>query len=277
MNGRLYDPILGRMLSLDNFVQAAGSTQGFNRYSYGLNNPLKYVDPDGEFAVADSWLIGFIDGFFSSSTSRFQNGVNRANEMAINDAKIWGGLFISDSRKSGLGQTWEVISRFTWQLPQTLIGFVSSHATNNFGEVSEVEYFGGATVTKGTRDGWGAVTLGSYIIGDEDIADGDLGNNRLFKHEYGHYLQSQSSGYLYLLKYGLPSLTSPDPHPLFWTETDANNRAFKYFSGERGDTTWDNFQFPRSNESSFNPKWWEFPIGVLNPLLISFLNDRRPR
>lgn len=38
------------MLSLDNFVQASGSTQGFNRYSYGLNNPLKYVDPDGELA-----------------------------------------------------------------------------------------------------------------------------------------------------------------------------------------------------------------------------------
>lgn len=47
MNGRLYDPVNGRMLSLDNFVQ--GGTQGFNRYSYALNNPLKYTDPDGEW------------------------------------------------------------------------------------------------------------------------------------------------------------------------------------------------------------------------------------
>lgn len=48
MNGRLYDPLLGRFLSTDNFVQEPGSTQSFNRYSYCLNNPLKYTDPSGE-------------------------------------------------------------------------------------------------------------------------------------------------------------------------------------------------------------------------------------
>ena len=49
MNGRTYDPQLGRMLSPDNFVQAPNSTQSFNRYSYVLNNPLVYTDPSGEF------------------------------------------------------------------------------------------------------------------------------------------------------------------------------------------------------------------------------------
>ena len=48
MNGRLYDPLLGCFLSTDNFVQEPGSTQSFNRYSYCLNNPLKYNDPSGE-------------------------------------------------------------------------------------------------------------------------------------------------------------------------------------------------------------------------------------
>ena len=47
MNGRLYDPIVGRFLSADNYVQAPGFTQSFNRYSYCLNNPLKYTDPSG--------------------------------------------------------------------------------------------------------------------------------------------------------------------------------------------------------------------------------------
>ena len=46
MNGRLYDPALGRMLSADDYLQ--GGTQGYNRYSYALNNPLKYTDPSGE-------------------------------------------------------------------------------------------------------------------------------------------------------------------------------------------------------------------------------------
>lgn len=49
MNGRLYDPLNGRMLSVDEYVQAATGTQGFNRYSYAGNNPLRYTDPSGEF------------------------------------------------------------------------------------------------------------------------------------------------------------------------------------------------------------------------------------
>ncbi len=49
MNGRLYDPMLGRFLSPDNFVQMPDFSQSFNRYSYCINNPLKYKDPSGEF------------------------------------------------------------------------------------------------------------------------------------------------------------------------------------------------------------------------------------
>jgi RHS repeat-associated protein len=51
MNSRLYDPILGRMLSPDNYVANANSTQGYNRYSYALNNPLVFTDPDGNIPV----------------------------------------------------------------------------------------------------------------------------------------------------------------------------------------------------------------------------------
>lgn len=48
MNARLYDPVLGRFLSPDPFVQMPDFTQNFNRYSYCLNNPLVYVDENGE-------------------------------------------------------------------------------------------------------------------------------------------------------------------------------------------------------------------------------------
>jgi RHS repeat-associated protein len=51
MNGRVYDPILGRMLSVDDFVQDAIASNAYNRFSYASNNPLKYTDPDGEFVV----------------------------------------------------------------------------------------------------------------------------------------------------------------------------------------------------------------------------------
>lgn len=49
MNGRVYDPILGRMLSPDNYVQDPFNPQNYNRYGYCLNNPLLYTDPTGEF------------------------------------------------------------------------------------------------------------------------------------------------------------------------------------------------------------------------------------
>ncbi|MDO8897531.1 MAG: polymorphic toxin type 23 domain-containing protein [Bacteroidales bacterium] len=51
MNGRMYDPVVSRMLSPDNFIQAPDFSQSFNRYSYCWNNPLKYTDPSGEMVM----------------------------------------------------------------------------------------------------------------------------------------------------------------------------------------------------------------------------------
>lgn len=49
MNGRVYDAELGRFLSADPFVQDTENLQAWNRYSYVLNNPLSFTDPDGFF------------------------------------------------------------------------------------------------------------------------------------------------------------------------------------------------------------------------------------
>jgi hypothetical protein len=49
MNGRIYDPTLGRFLQADPFIQAPNNSQSFNRYSYVLNNPMSYTDPSGYF------------------------------------------------------------------------------------------------------------------------------------------------------------------------------------------------------------------------------------
>lgn len=53
MNGRVYSPSLGRMLSPDPVTVAPEDAQGYNRYSYVLNNPLSYTDPSGFCFVGD--------------------------------------------------------------------------------------------------------------------------------------------------------------------------------------------------------------------------------
>ncbi|MFC1920431.1 RHS repeat domain-containing protein [Chloroflexota bacterium] len=46
-NARYYDPEIGRFISADTIIPDPANPQSFNRYSYCLNNPLKYVDPSG--------------------------------------------------------------------------------------------------------------------------------------------------------------------------------------------------------------------------------------
>ena len=62
MNARLYDPAIGRFLSPDPYIQDPENSQNFNRYSYCLNNPLKYSDPSGELFGADDILAAIIIG-----------------------------------------------------------------------------------------------------------------------------------------------------------------------------------------------------------------------
>ena len=67
MNARLYDPLLGRFLSPDPFVQAPDFTQNFNRYSYALGNPMKYTDESGEWIhIVIGAAIGGIGGLIAN-------------------------------------------------------------------------------------------------------------------------------------------------------------------------------------------------------------------
>lgn len=51
MQGRYYDPALGRFLSVDPVGFNESNPASFNRYIYGNNNPNKYIDPNGELPI----------------------------------------------------------------------------------------------------------------------------------------------------------------------------------------------------------------------------------
>ena len=78
---RYYDPLIGRFISPDSFVQAPSDPQSLNRYAYVRNNPLKYIDPTGHF-----WFIAVIVG-------AILGGVGAAiNNQSIGQGMLMGAL-----------------------------------------------------------------------------------------------------------------------------------------------------------------------------------------
>jgi RHS repeat-associated protein len=53
---RYYDSDIGRFITRDTRFGRKSNPQSFNRYIYCLNNPLKYVDPDGRDPCGPDWL-----------------------------------------------------------------------------------------------------------------------------------------------------------------------------------------------------------------------------
>ena len=101
MNGRVYDPFLGRFLSPDSVVEAPEMLQSYNRYSYVLNNPLKYTDPSGhciwDYCIAE--IAAFIIGYEMT-----QKG-NQWWQMVGSIMMMWAGQGLTEA---GLGNASEL-------------------------------------------------------------------------------------------------------------------------------------------------------------------------
>jgi len=114
------NPVVGRFLSPDIIVQNPNNTQCYNRYSYCINNPLKYSDPSG-WSYDRGWLrwhqpsdVGFrqrtIDLIFSKNwkQSEFKElagllemaGGNSINNTAIDYQDICGNMIYTENTLS---------------------------------------------------------------------------------------------------------------------------------------------------------------------------------
>lgn len=109
MNGRVYDPVLGRFLSPDKYVQEADNSQNYNSYSYCLNNPLKYTDPSGNLFGIDDVVIAF--AVYNMASSMMQ--------AAYEGKNIWkaGGLsLLSSALTYGVGEIFKGVGNFGHEL-----------------------------------------------------------------------------------------------------------------------------------------------------------------
>ncbi len=165
MNGRLYDPVLGRFFSPDNYVQLPDFTQSHNRYSYCLNNPLKYTDPSGELFGIDDAVIAFAVYNIASSMMM----------AAYNGENIWkaGGISLLSSALSfGIGEIFGTVGSFGKELLRAGAHGVSSGLVNvlsggNFGQgfVAGAVSSSLGSLVKGVKMDPGLKVLSSSTIG----------------------------------------------------------------------------------------------------------------
>lgn len=228
MNARLYDPMLGRFLSPDPYVQAPEHSQSFNRYSYCMNNPLIYKDENGEF-----FLGTFIAAITDAIANVFKHGFNVSQynwTKTVNAWRIDMGMFRGD-----FGQ---IINKWTWGLTQSLLGNTLGHTLNLAGKVDNVTHMDGMLALSGvTKDG-AAFTIGHYSFGPDNYEA--TWKDHLFVHEYGHYLQAQNLGPFYLQVIAIPSLISAShlfgkDHGHQWMELDASIRGARHFNKYYGE------------------------------------------
>jgi RHS repeat-associated protein len=119
MNGRIYDPILGRFLSPDPMIQDITDLQNLNRYSYVKNNPLSYTDPSGYFSLKKlfkgvakvftapfkvvgqviSGLGGIIGGKIGEGLQNLGNSINKGAEFVEAKAEQ-AGQWVSENWKT---------------------------------------------------------------------------------------------------------------------------------------------------------------------------------
>ncbi len=282
MNGRVYDPQVGRFISPDPHIQTGDYWLNYNRYAYCYNNPFKYKDPTGEFIfttvafIFDFMKTAFLEGgldFTSRETmdNAWQNFDPTANwSITTQAAKLDWGIVRNNVSKWFYWQPdaslWEYMQEFrskvfNTEVIQSSIGYVFSAYKIITGDVEAVGYYEDRTTLRLDDDGLSmgrGISLGRYVLGEGMALNPDdtAHDLNLFYHEFGHTYQSRIAGHAYLFKYGIPSAAGSER-----PEQDADIRAHKKFG------VWPHQNYrPGTYGDQNNIKWWE-----LHPIVYPIL------
>jgi hypothetical protein len=115
---------------------------------------------------------------------------------------LFSSFISSDPAASFLIRTFQVISHFSWELPQQLLGFLVGLYLWMRGTLNRSDHsFKGVLYIGTSSFGPGCgISLGNIVI------HGPYSDWALKQHEFGHCIQSRVLGPFYLLLIGIPSL-----------------------------------------------------------------------
>lgn len=203
------------------------------------------------FPVAISLISGIIKGLLYGSWDTFWFAI-----------KIFLGNFIYEKNLNFPSGILTIMSRLVWEQPQTFIGNFGMHLMNSVWLVKRIDFYKRALICQGYFLNGGGIALGSFIMIDLHksavvnifpMDDRARAEKILIRHEYGHLLQSQVSGPLYIFKYGISSVIMQG-----WTESDADLRSDRELLIT--EQIMPVFGSHKNQKQPFNPKWWEFLI-----------------
>ena len=177
MDGRMYDPVVGRFISADPFVQSPDFTQSLNRYAYCINNPLSLIDPSGYSWFSKNWksLFASVVGIAVSvvtAGSAAGVGVAIAAGAAGGAAGALTGALLNGAN---IGQIAK--STFTGAFWGVLAG-----ATNNLaGNINDFWLrIGAHTLSEGTMEGLqGGNMLHGFMMGATSSIGGNFIDNNI--------------------------------------------------------------------------------------------------
>lgn len=150
MNGRIFDPGVGRFLQADPFIQASDNAQSWNAYTYVFNNPYRYTDPTGNLGVEERQWLGAIITIAAVITQQYwAASLTTTTSVAI----VVGGGFVGGAVAT-----------------QSLRGGL-------MGAFTALAGYGFASIGGGGFDAWALRTAGGGVLGS--IQGGGFGHSFL--------------------------------------------------------------------------------------------------
>lgn len=193
-----------------------------------VNEVLFYLTTMVSVVMVMSILSGLIHLGLDNRSKRFNHFI-----------LILAGLFNSGGNSS-FSNIFQLYSRFSLEILQTILGYVLVQLFNIIGKVNDVIPICGATFCFYFHDSEQkhGVSIGPFIYISTKHGKISFRSDPLLLHEYGHQMQSRKWGILYLFVIGIPSLLSAlrskplsnglSTHDLKWYELQANQFAAEF-------------------------------------------------